>query len=919
MTSGNWQRVEEIYHRALEQDPMQREAFVRQACQGDSNLRQEVVSLLENHERGSSGESWAAQAAAQLIGTSASLQPGQSLGPYRIDSFLAAGGMGEVYRATDTRLHRDVAIKISAARFTERFEREAQAIASLNHPHICQLYDVGPNYLVMEFVDGTPLRGPFPVAKSIEYAQQILDALDAAHRKRITHRDLKPGNILVTRQGIKLLDFGLAKQNTPLKETDATRPFTEQGQIAGTLQYMSPEQLQGKEADARSDLFSFGCVLYEMLSGKRAFEGQSAASVIGAILEREPEPIHVPQPLDRVLRRCLAKDPDQRFQNALDLKTALTWAAGQPADSQSHRAAWSAVAAAMLVLGLLGGWAVSHFRSVPADDQVVHFQITAPEGGGISGGGNLGAGFAISPDGRTVAFVGVVNGKSGLWVRPLDAANAQLIRGSEGARRPFFSPDNRSIAFSIGWVLQRVDLSREAMSKICDIPGPLTGGSWSTDGRILFGTLGGGIYQVQVSGGLPSPLTRPDREHGEVSHYNPQLLPDRHILYRVLSSDPQTSGVYVTSLAKPAERVRLLSNAKEAWFASVAKGEDYLLWIRQRTLLAQRFNRGTLKLIGEPHSLADPADAVTGAGTVLAYGSSIALRQFKWMDPKGNEIGPLGEPGPWIFSRFSFNGQRIVTVASGDPANVWVLESGRGVASRLTSGQGARIEPVWSPDGQTILYSFGAPFNIFRIGSGGGGVEERVTQSPNRQVVDDWSRDGRFVLYSEIDRDTARDLWFMPVTREGKLSPGAKPSPFVREPFEQQHGRFSPDTRWVAYESDESGQNEVYVRSFPEPREKLHISTAGGSYPEWGQHGRELYYFSRDGKLMVVTLKLDGTSPEALLPRELFTLQVDALGNPYEITPDGQRFLVGGMAASPQPLNVIVNWPALLKKGAGAP
>lgn len=917
------QQIEEIFHQALQREPAQREAFVRHACRDDSDLRRQVVSLLANHEESAASELWAAQTAVQLIDSPGALQQGQSVGPYRIESFLAAGGMGEVYRATDTRLNRAVAVKISKSRFSERFEREAKVIASLNHPNICQLYDVGPNFLVMEFVDGIPLKGPLPLGKSIEYARQILDALDAAHRKGITHRDLKPGNILVTRQGIKLLDFGLAKQKTPVKEADATRALTQQGQIAGTLQYMSPEQLQGKDVDARSDLFSFGCVLYEMLSGRRAFDGQSAASVIGAILEREPAPVDITPPLDRVVRRCLAKDPDQRFQNALDLKIALTWATEQPAFPKGSRARWTTVAAVVLVLGALAGWAVSRFRQTPADDEIIRFQINPPEGGGISGGGNLGAGFAISPDGRTVAFVGVVNGNSGLWVRPLDAADARLIPGSEGARRPFFSPDSRSIAFSSSGVLQRVDLPRETLSKICDVPGTvfgaLTGGAWTSDGRILFAIRGGGILQVPVSGGIPSQFIRADRAHGEISYVGPQLLPNGRILYAVYSTDPQIDGVYVASLAKPAERVRLLENAREATFASDAGRAGYLFWIRDRTLVAQRFDSDKLQLIGEAQTLADPAAAVTGAGRVLLYGSSIALRQFKWMDLRGNEVGRLGEHGRWVFSRISRDGKRVVTIASGDPADIWLLETGRGVANRLTSGRGARIEPVWAPDGRTILYSLGAPFNIFRIGSDGAGAEERVTQSVHRQVPDDWSPDGRFLLYTEVDPDSGRDLWSLPITREGKPSPGAKPSPFVRERFDQQYARFSPDTRWVAYTSDESGQNEIYIRSFPKPLQKLRISTGGGAYPEWGPGGRELFYLSRDGKLMVVTLKMEGTSLEASLPRELFALQTDWAGNPYEITPDGQRLLVSGIASSPEPLNVIVNWPALLKKGTGAP
>jgi serine/threonine protein kinase len=326
-----WQRVEEIFHEAVQRNPAERDAFLRQACRDDSGLRREVASLLAHHDENQGSESWATAAAAQLI-NSTSLKPGQSLGPYRIESFIASGGMGEVYRATDTRLNREVAIKVCTERFSERFAQEASVIASLNHPHICHLYDVGPNYLVMELVEGTRLRGPLPLKQAIEYAGQILDALDAAHRKGITHRDLKPANILVTKQGVKLLDFGLAKRSAPLQESDATltAALTGKGQILGTLQYMSPEQLQSKEADARSDLFSFGCVLCEMLTGKRAFQGESASSVIAAILEREPAPLEVAPPLERVVRTCLAKDPEQRFQNALDLKRGLAWAAEQP-------------------------------------------------------------------------------------------------------------------------------------------------------------------------------------------------------------------------------------------------------------------------------------------------------------------------------------------------------------------------------------------------------------------------------------------------------------------------------------------------------------------------------------------------------------------------------------------------------------
>jgi Tol biopolymer transport system component len=918
MSTGPWREVEKIFHEALQRDPVQRDAYMREACHGDPELHRDVSSLLANHSEGT-GELWAATAAAQLVNSSTSLQPGQSLGPYRIEFFVAAGGMGEVYRATDTRLHREVAIKVSAARFSERFEREARVIASLNHPHICQLYDVGPNYLVMELVDGVTLRGPLPLKQAVEYAGQILDALNAAHRKGITHRDLKPANTLVTKQGIKLLDFGLARQSGPLQEHDATLTagVTGKGQIIGTLQYMPPEQLQGKEADARSDLFSFGCVLYEMLSGRRAFEGQSTASVIAAILEREPAPLNLAPPLERVIRTCLAKDPDHRFQNALDVKRDLIWALEGPPDNKTNRRWWIAAAATMVLGAVGGGLAVSPFHQQPADDQVIRFQIAPPEGWGISGGGNLGGGFAISPDGKTAAFVGVVKGKTALWVRPLDAANARLIRGTEGASRPFWSPDSRSIAFSADRAtLQRVDLARETISKICDISGVYWGGSWSNDGRILFVSRDRGIFQVAASGGTPSPLTALDSAHGEGNHLHPQTLPGGRFLYAVTSVVPEKAGVYAAALAKPTERVRLLADAIQAQYASSKDGEDYLLWIRDQTLLAQRFDAGRLQLIGEPHPLADPAAMASVGSRVLLYGPSIALRQFKWLDRKGNEVGFLGEPGPWAFSHISPDGRRVATYRAGNNPGIWLVETGRGVFSRLTSSPG--LNPVWSPDGRTILFSRIA---VYRIGTDGSGIEERVTQSPNTHSLSDWSRDGRFIIYTETAPDTGRDLWVLPVTPEGRPSPGAKPWPFVRERFDQLNARFSPDTRWVAYQSDESGQFELYVRSFPEPHEKYRISTGGGAYPQWGLGGRELYYQSRDGKLMLVTMTPTGASLNASLPRALFALPVDIVRgpNPYEAAPDGQRFLVSDVAPSPEPLTVIVNWPALLKKGAAVP
>jgi serine/threonine protein kinase len=442
------------------------------------------------------------------------LSPGERLGPYEILAVIGEGGMGEVWKARDTRLDRIVALKISKAQFTERFEREARSIAALNHPHICQLYDVGPNYLVMEFVEGSPLKGPMPVEKAAEYAGQILDALHTAHHKGITHRDLKPANIIVTKQGIKLLDFGLAKLKTaPLTETDGTvtQPLTAQGQILGTLQYMSPEQLQGKEADARSDLFSFGCVLYEMLTGRRAFQGASPASVIAAILEREPAPLTEAPPLDRIVRRALAKDPDQRFQTARDLKAALTWALEQPPGPTVGQARGLskpitiATAAAALMLVAVGGWAFAHFRQPPADDRAFRLQIDPPEGGQFVDGNSSG-GIALSPDGRTAAYVASANGKTALWTRQLDAASSRQLAGTEGAYYPFWSPDSKSVGFFVAGKLQRVDLAGGAPLTICDVPGGNgRGAAWTTDSRIVLGTTAAGCSK------FPHPAEYPRR------------------------------------------------------------------------------------------------------------------------------------------------------------------------------------------------------------------------------------------------------------------------------------------------------------------------------------------------------------------------------------------------------------------------
>ncbi|HEV2198793.1 MAG TPA: protein kinase [Bryobacteraceae bacterium] len=869
-----------------------------------------------------------------------SLSAGDKLGPYEILAPIGAGGMGEVYRARDPRLNRDVAIKVSNAQFSERFAREAQAIAALNHPHICQIYDVviskdAPNYLVMELVEGAPLKGPLALEKAVEYAGQILDALDAAHKKGITHRDLKPANILVTRQGIKLLDFGLAKQAGPVRESDSTvtQGLTGQGQIVGTLQYMSPEQLQGREVDARSDLFSFGCVLYEMLTGKRAFEGASSASVIAAILEREPAPLNLSPPLERVIRTCLAKDPDERIQTARDVKKALLWAIEPQPDGfvvQPRSRRWMLAVAVALVLAGVSAWAVTRLAQRAAlIEGAFRLQINPPEGGQFVYG-NTSGGIALSPDGRTAAYVAYANGKTALWLRSLDAGSARELAGTENVYDPFWSPDSKSIGFFAAGKVERMDLAGGAPLTICDVPGGSgRGAAWTNDGRIIVGSIAGGLWQVSASGGPPSPLTKLDPAHDEGSHRWPQLLPGGRFLYWERAGKPEDTGVYAASLARPTERVRLVNTDTAAFYGPGGDGKSYLLWVRGGTLVAQVLDVASLRLAGEPHPLADPvakisiingANVAASANGVLFYGTSNTSSRLRWLDRTGKLLGEVGEPGEYSMFRLSPDGRSAV-IARDVPGGVdlWLLEVQRGVSSRFTFRPGTNAYPVWSPDGRTILFSGGSGGmnNLLSKESSGAGDEQRLTQSPNVQDPSDWSADGRWSLYYAIAPETGFDLWVLPMTPDGK--PAGQAKPYLRTPFNENRGRFSPgpSPRWVAYQSDDSGRYEVYIQAFPEPRAKFRISTGGGQYPQWGPGGRELFYVSPDLKLMAVSLKLGADSVEPSTPRELFPLPiVDNGWSPYDVAPDGQRFLVRAVPQqqASQPLTLIVNWPALLKK-----
>jgi len=866
-----------------------------------------------------------------------SLSVGQRLGPYEILAPIGEGGMGEVWKARDTRLDRIVAVKVSQDNFSERFEREARAIAALNHPHICTLHDVGPNYLVMELVEGDNLKGPLPIEKAIEYAGQILEALDHAHRKGITHRDLKPANILVTKQGIKLLDFGLAKlKPAPLKETDATltqalsKPLTRDGQILGTLQYMSPEQLHGKDADARSDLFSFGCVLYEMVTGKRAFDGQSAASVIAAILERPAPSVAdvAPQALDRVLKRCLEKDPDKRFQNALDLKSALQsamLAAGEttsstaiPARSHSRLgyAGWIAAALLAVAAGTLL-W-MRYAGPKPVAEQV-QFQIPAPENSTIDS-------FALSPDGRILAFVA----GDRLWIRPLDSIEAHPLPGTEGAERPFWSPDSQFVAFDAQSKLKKIAASGGPAQILCDVKAAY-GGTWNRDGVIVLPlSFNSGLFRVPASGGTPMPLAL-DSFGRTTSQIVPEFLPDgRHVLYWTGSGTP---ALYVGSLdGAPGKRLILDPGKANYVPAADAGGPDgYLVFRRGDTLMAQGFDPNRLNLVGAASPIAEkiagtsiwPAFHASANGTlVYSQSSGSGAVQLVWRDRAGKQLGLFGPPGTYETFRLSPDEKRVVFANGKSTPDVWVLDSVRGVITRLTFDPAIDDPAMWSPDGLRIVWASNrsGAFDLYIKPANGAGADRLLTKmGTSNGWPEDWSQDGRFLINQLPGAKTGQDLWIAPQSSNNETA-AEKPFPYLQSEFDEQHGRFSPDGHWVVYVSNESGRDEIYVQSFPVSGAKFQISAGGGREPQWPKDGKEIFYIAEDRTLMAVPVKLGGPdSFQVGQAKPLFRLSMVSnfiVPRSYAVSNDGQRFLtpeIPGGASAP-PLTVVLNWQAGLKK-----
>lgn len=901
-----------------------------------------------------------------------SLAAGTRLGPYHIVSALGAGGMGEVYRARDTRLERTVAIKVlpeplaSNPGRKHRLEREAKAISSLNHPNICQLYDLGSqdgtDYLVMELLEGESLadrlrKGPLPLPQALKIGGEIADALDRAHCQGIIHRDLKPGNIMLTKAGAKLLDFGLAKPvalgaavpepaaaapSTPTLSVAALKappePLTQDGTIVGTFQYMAPEVLQGGKADARSDIFSLGCVLYEMITGQRAFPGKSQISVLAAILEKEPEPITSHQPLtppalDHVVRRCLAKDPEERWQSARDLQRELKWISEElrSTSAMATQAAWRerllwpllGLCIAILV-ALLAITGIHLLKTKGAPPETVRLQLELPSGMVPAGAGAVGAsGLALSPDGSKIAIVvSVHGGPPVLWLRPLNRLTSQVLPGTEGAAFPFWAPDNHSLGFFSQGKLKRIDVNGGPVQIICDAPGA-RGATWNRDGVIVFAPAqNGGLFTVSASGGEAKPLTIVDTARQQASHRFPQFLPDgKHFLF-LIQGAPTEAGVAIGSLDS-ARFTRLEGASSMALYSQ----PGYLLNVREGVLVAQRFDVEALKLQGDPIPVADSvaADNVIATASfsvsendVLSYGNSSNNQvRLTFVSRNGQKLSTVGDPADYLSAKLSPDGLRVAMdpVDAKGYGGVWMIDLKRGTSSRFTFTQSASARPIWSPDGrQVAFYSHPVGTNDLYLKSSDGGGEERLVYRDGvNKYPSEWSRDGRYLVYQSSGEQTGFDIWVLPMTGD------RKPVRYLQTPFNEMQGQLSPDNRWMAYTSDESGRLEVYVQSFPLGAGKWQISTNGGSDPLWRRDGRELFYLSSDGHMMAVPISTS-TRLQPGTPQPLFALTASvnnaSYASQYDVTADGQKFLikVPMEASTAAPITVVLNWVAGLKE-----
>jgi serine/threonine protein kinase len=880
---------------------------------------------------------------------------GRHLGPYEILSAIGAGGMGEVYQAHDTKLGRDVAIKVLPEAFAHdpdrlsRFQHEAKMLAALNHPNIATIHGLeqsnGTSYLVMELVSGETLaervkrEGAVPIEEALAICKQIAEALEAAHEKGIVHRDLKPANVKVTPEGkIKVLDFGLAKafegdtaNDDPSNSPTLSMAATMQGVILGTAAYMSPEQAKGKAVTKATDIWAFGCVLYELLSGHKAFEGDDTTEILAAVVRAEPDwtrlPENTPQSIRLLLRRCLRKDRRQRFQDATDVRIeiedALSGAsvsapAAPPVQNRQLPLAWIAFSGALLIA--LAVLSFLHFRETPPPARTVRFQVPLPEKA-------IDAIFQISPDGKVLVFSAASGGRRQLWVRPIDSLAAQPLPETEGATYPFWSPDSATIAFFVAGKLKKVALAGGPSQTICDAPEG-RGGTWNSDGVIVFSPgLGSAIERVSAAGGVPTAVTKLGTKE-ELQRY-PMFLPDnKHFLYVVNAGKPETNGINIGSV-DGAPPVHLLSDDSSASYVSSKAfgGSGLLLFRRENTLMGVPFDPSRLQITGEVFPVAEgvgtagntsfAAYSVSNNG-VLVYGNGgLGAKgdEMEWMDRTGKRIGAVGQPAQMVGARLSPDGKKVLLSIfnlARDASDLWLLDVERGVPSRNTFRPGVSADGIWSPDGSTIAFQSDNRMIYRRPANRTGNEELLLGEGINNRPLD-WSQDGKFIVYETTGGTTGGDLWLLPMEGDHK------PIPYLQTPFNEGDAQFSPDGHWMAYASNESGQPQVYVQAIPASGAKWQISPAGGVQPRWRRDGKELFYISADQKLMSVPVK-SGAGFEAGTPQPLFELDPvfpSLLGRySYEPTADGQRFLVleivGGSAAPP--INVEINWQSGLEK-----
>ena len=849
------------------------------------------------------------------------LAPGTRLGPYEITAPLGAGGMGEVYKARDTRLNRIVAIKVSNEQFSERFEREAHAVAALNHSNVCTLHDVGPNYLVMEYIEGVPLKGPLPLPQALKYAAQICDALDAAHRKGLTHRDLKPANILVSKTGIKLLDFGLAKigqGNNPPSDATLTMALTGKNEIVGTLYYMSPEQLQsqatGQEIDARSDIFSFGLVLYEMLTGKRAFDGSSPATVIAAIMERPSPSIGdvAPPALDRLLKRCLEKDPENRWQSARDLKTELEWIAQAPSDvatspsSTGRHQSLPWVAVAVLAVVAAGASWVAYRATRPAElKPLVRLEVDLGRDVYLNALG--GSDIILSPDGSRIAYLS----RNHLFTRKLDQLGATELQITAGATSPFFSPDGQWIGFIAGGKLRKVSVDGGAEIALCDAAASYTGADWGEDGNIIASLrVSGGLSQVPSAGGTPAPVTELEGE--ERTHRWPQILPGAKAV--LFTAENATVGfddahIDVVTLTDH-HRKTLQRGGTFGRYLAASEGKGYLTYVSRGTLFAVPFDPEKLETSGSPKPVLQPVSyssmfgsaklSFSRTGTLLYRSREIDASRvvIQWMDADGKSKSLLDKPGLFVNPRISPDGERLAVANDDAKSGIWIYDIRRDTLSPLT-GERNGAHPVWTPDGRYVVYQAADGISFAR--ADGGGRPQLLSASKEFQYPAAFSPDGKTLAFYQSGPQ-GFELWILPVEHEGEILKAGKPELFQRTIFGDRGARFSADGRWLAYSSNESGSSQVYVRAFPDKGGHWQISSNGGTTPIFSRDGKDLFFFDvPDDRIMVASYSAKGDSFVAEKPRVWSSQNValtmsGAVGAQYDLSPDGKHIAVATYA-----------------------